>query len=54
MIKTIIFDLSRTLLFPKDRGYSEDINFLLLTLSPMKRNDFFWDWFVLNDQLIAF
>lgn len=53
MIKAIIFDFSRTLLFPKNKDYSGGLNSLYRDL--MQNPDFnFFDHFELNSELLNY
>ena len=54
MIKTIIFDFSRVLLFAKDKGYKEDLNPLHKKLLSENPNYKFLDYFELNEELLVF
>ena len=51
MIKAIVSDLSRTLLFPKDENCSEGLNPLHKRLSSEDNYDF-WAYFKLNQDLL--
>lgn len=54
MIKTIIFDFSRVLLFAKNKGYKEDLNPLHKKLLEQNQNYNFFDFFELNEKLLEF
>ncbi len=53
LLKCILFDFSRTLIFPNDRDYAGKLNVLYTTLPEHRRDDNFFHWYTLNDQLIA-
>ncbi len=54
MIKTIITDFSRVLLFPKDDSYKDGLNALNNTLLDEDPNYSFLDFFKLNTELLSF
>ncbi|HLD62550.1 MAG TPA: HAD-IA family hydrolase [Candidatus Norongarragalinales archaeon] len=54
MIKVLLFDFSRTLLFPKDRSYSGDMNPLHASLKARDLNYPFLDHFELNHELLSY
>lgn len=51
MIKALLFDFSRTLLFPKDLNYSGGLNSLYKEVS-IKENFRVFDYFDINQQLL--
>jgi FMN phosphatase YigB (HAD superfamily) len=51
MIKALLFDFSRVILFPKDGGYSGELNSLHDRLA-QGRTYRFWDYFELNQELL--
>ena len=53
MIKVILIDFSRTLLFPKDKNYSGKLNPLYSSII-VKSNYNFFDYFYLNQELIDY
>ena len=53
MIKVLLFDLSRVLLFSKDSNYKGDLNPLHKELSLRKSYNFL-DYFELNEELLKF
>jgi len=53
MIKALLFDFSRTLLFPKDRSYKEGLNSLHKKLSESPDYIFF-EHFELNKEILHF
>lgn len=53
MIKAIIFDFSRTLLFPVDRDYKESLNDLYKSVKDSYNFKFF-DYFYFNKELLEF
>jgi len=54
MIKAIISDFSRVLLSTKNNNYTEGINDLHENLLLEDNNYNFWDYFVLNEELLEF
>jgi HAD superfamily hydrolase (TIGR01509 family) len=54
MIKTILLDFSRVLLFPKDKEYKGGLNALHRALLEKNPNYPFKDYFELNEELFAF
>ena len=48
----ILFDLSRVILFPKDKTYAKDLNPLYAKLTE-KEKEKFWEYFELNNSLLA-
>lgn len=53
MINTLLFDFSRTLLFPKDSTYNGKLNDLYRSIIS-KKNYSFFDYFVINDDLFNY
>lgn len=53
MIKALIFDLSRTLIFPKDRAYQGELNSLYRKLVQDPKFDFLAN-FELNEELFLY
>jgi len=54
MIKAVITDLSRVLLFPKDKTYSGGLNSLNNSLLENNQEYSFLDYFALNDELLNY
>jgi HAD superfamily hydrolase (TIGR01509 family) len=54
MIKTIISDLSRTILFPKDNTYSDSLNRLYKKLQEQDKNFNYFDYYKLNQELLDY
>ncbi len=54
MIKAVITDLSRVLLFPKDKTYNGGLNSLNNSLLEKNREYRFQDYFELNEELIDY
>jgi FMN phosphatase YigB (HAD superfamily) len=54
MIKTIISDFSRVLLFPKDASYTDSLNALNNHLLSENPDYDFYDYFFLNNELLTF
>lgn len=54
MIKALLFDFSRTLLFPKDKSYSGDMNPLHASLKAKNSSYPFLDHFELNRGLLKY
>lgn len=53
MIKALVFDLSRTLIFPKDRAYTGELNALYRKLVQDSNFDFITN-FELNEELFLY
>ena len=53
MITTLLFDFSRTLLFPKDTNYNGKLNDLYKSIISKKDYNFF-EYFTLNDKLLDY
>jgi len=53
MIKAYLFDLSRTILFPKDKSYQSELNALHKELS-LNKNYNFSDYFELDESLLSY
>lgn len=53
MIKTIVSDFSRVILFPKDTAYSGELNALHKDLTDQKDYKIF-NYFYLNDELLSY
>lgn len=54
MIRALLFDLSYTLLFPKDISYIDELNALYKNTKQRSGTYKFFDRFYLNDELIDF
>lgn len=52
MIKIIVSDLSRVLLFPTDYTYKQSLNALSRSLATKNAKYNFWDYFKINEELI--
>ena len=53
MIKALLFDFSRVLLFPKEEKYTGKLNDLIAKVS-QKLHFHFFDYFVFNAELLAY
>jgi hypothetical protein len=54
LIKAIVFDFSRVLLFAKDPGYKDDLNPLHRKLLEQDASYPFLDYFYLNQELLHY
>lgn len=53
VVNTLLFDFSRTLIFPKDRAYKGKLNELYKSII-LNKNYKFFDHFILNNDLINY
>lgn len=54
MIKLLLFDLSKTILFPKDRTYTGSLNGLNNSLKEKGQGQKFLEYFELDQELLSF
>jgi HAD superfamily hydrolase (TIGR01509 family) len=54
MIKTILSDLSRVILFPKDKNYQGNVNQLYQQIKNSHPNFNFFDYFKIDGQILNF